>query len=137
MRARNLLSFLLLLRLMLPGTGSMRSQDVRPLVPGVPIERELAGGEAHSYQVALASGEYLHVVVEQRGIDVIVTVFGPDGQQLADVNKTNATQGLEPVSLWAETSGRWFSKWTLKLPPNAQALMWISSAPHCRDSKWT
>jgi hypothetical protein len=46
------------------------------------FERELAGDQSHAYQIALAAGQYLHVVAEQRGIDVVVTLFGPDGKKL-------------------------------------------------------
>ena len=46
------------------------------LEPGKPVERELAGGQSHSYSIALTAGQYLHVVVDQRGIDVVVTLFG-------------------------------------------------------------
>ncbi len=34
-------------------------KDVHKLAPGAPIERELAGGQVHTYQIALASGQYL------------------------------------------------------------------------------
>src|SRR4029077_5691359 len=48
--------------------------EVVELKQGYPIERGLAGGEAHTYRVTLASGQYLKVVVEQKGIDVVVTL---------------------------------------------------------------
>ena len=47
-------------------------QEPALLEQGKPIERELAGGQQHSYQIALAEGQYASVVVEQRGIDVAV-----------------------------------------------------------------
>jgi CHAT domain-containing protein/tetratricopeptide (TPR) repeat protein len=75
------------------------------LVPGVPIERELAGGEAHAYQIALVSGQYLRVVVDQRGINVVVRLLGPDGQQLAEMDSAKTTRGQESISVVAETSG--------------------------------
>lgn len=34
-----------------------------------PIERELAGGESHSYRITLASGQYARVAVDQRHIN--------------------------------------------------------------------
>ena len=83
------------------------AQDVRALVPGKPIERELDGGKSHLYQITLAAGQYLHVVVDQRGIDVVATLFGPDGQKLDEVDSPNGTQGLEPVYLVAEASGNY------------------------------
>jgi len=72
---------------------------------GAPIEREMAGGEAHTYRVTLASGQYMHVVVDQRGIDVVVTLFGPDGQPIIEMDSPNDTHGPEPVSVIAEVSG--------------------------------
>ncbi len=72
-------------------------QTPRPLETGKPIERELAGGQQHLYQLSLSAGQYLHVVVEQRGIDVVVTLFGPTGQKLLEVDSPNGTQGPEPV----------------------------------------
>ena len=38
-------------------------------LPVQPVERELAGGQAHSYTVTLAAGEFVRVIVEQRGVD--------------------------------------------------------------------
>jgi CHAT domain-containing protein/Tfp pilus assembly protein PilF len=85
--------------------SAQNTQDVRMLVPGTPIERELAGGQVHTYQVALTAGQYLRVVVDQRGIDVVVILFGPDGQQIIEVDGPSRAQGPEPVSVIAEASG--------------------------------
>jgi CHAT domain-containing protein len=90
-----------------PGTKVQGPTDVRELALGVPIERELAGGEMHVYRLTLASGQYLHVVVDQRGIDVVVTLFGPDGQQLAEVDGPTGKQGPEPVKLVTEALGEY------------------------------
>lgn len=89
------------------GEGSVikMEQDVHPLELGKPIERELKGGEVHSYTIVLAAGQYVHLVVDQRGIDVVVTLFGPDGKQIIDVDSPNGTQGPEPVSVVSESSG--------------------------------
>src|SRR5215813_2800724 len=55
-----------------------RRIDAPVLEAGKPIEREIAGGEAHSYQLTLTAGQYARVVVDQRGIDVVVTVYSPN-----------------------------------------------------------
>ena len=86
------------------------AQDSKPpaileLKVGAPVERELKAGEAHSYIAKLASGQYLHVVVEQKGIDVVVRLFGPDGQKISEVDSPNGTQGPEPLSMIAEVAG--------------------------------
>jgi CHAT domain-containing protein/tetratricopeptide (TPR) repeat protein len=72
------------------------------LKPGQPVERELKGGEAHTYRVALAAGEYVKVSVGQKSIDVVVRVFGPDGQKLTEVDNAG---GTETVFAVAESPG--------------------------------
>src|SRR5690349_4109480 len=57
------------------------------------IERELKGAEMHSYNIALKAGQYIHIVVEQRGIDVIVRLFTPEDKKLVEVDSPNGTQG--------------------------------------------
>src|SRR5262249_10897403 len=46
------------------------AQESVLLEPGKPVERELSGGGSHSYKITMISGQYLHVVVPQRGINV-------------------------------------------------------------------
>src|SRR5215471_4724203 len=58
-------------------------QESATLEPGKPVERELPGGGAHSYKITLISGQYLHIVVEQRGVDVAVALFAPDGKKIS------------------------------------------------------
>jgi CHAT domain-containing protein/Tfp pilus assembly protein PilF len=84
------------------------AQDKQPataLEIGKPVERELAGGEAHTYLITLAAGQYLGAVVDQRGIDVVVRLYGPDGKILVEVDSPNGTMGPEPVSLVTEAAG--------------------------------
>src|SRR5215471_9940925 len=45
-------------------------QESATLEPGKPVERELPGGGSQSYKITLISGQYLRIVVEQRGIEV-------------------------------------------------------------------
>jgi len=75
------------------------------LVPGAPIEAELTGGESHVYQVTLAADQYLHVIAEQRGIDLQVAVIGPDGRQVVSIDIVGAMTGFEPVSVLADIPG--------------------------------
>jgi CHAT domain-containing protein/Flp pilus assembly protein TadD len=82
-------------------------KDVRSLEMGKPIEREIAGGQNHLYQIMLAAGQFLNIVVEQRGVDVVVTLLGPDGKKLIEVDSPNGTQGPEPVSWIVETAGKY------------------------------
>ena len=68
-----------------------------------PIERAIAGKESHSYTVALASGQYAQIVVDQRGADVVVTVVGSDGVTLFEVDSPHVTHGPERVAILADS----------------------------------
>jgi len=71
-----------------------------------PIAREMRGGEHHPYQVKLNAGQYVRVVVEQKGIDVVLALSGADGKPLLEVdNNLSGTRGMEVVSLVADVSG--------------------------------
>jgi CHAT domain-containing protein len=72
-----------------------------------PIELGLGGGEAKNYQLTLIPGQYAMLVVEQRGIDVIVKVIGPDGKQISQFDSEFRTQGRETVELVAEGAGNY------------------------------
>jgi CHAT domain-containing protein/predicted negative regulator of RcsB-dependent stress response len=81
------------------------AQEIISLEPGKPVEREISGGQSHSYKIALVSGQYLHIEVEQRGIDVAVALFTPDGKKICDVDGERAAVGAETVSAIAEAAG--------------------------------
>jgi tetratricopeptide (TPR) repeat protein len=86
--------------------GAAQHQDeARALEAGKSVDQQLAGGQAHVYQVTLAAGQYLHVLVEQQGVDVLVKVSGPDGKPLLEVDRPIGSQGQEPVSLVATAAG--------------------------------
>lgn len=69
-----------------------------------PIERDLKGGETHTYQIATSASEYLHLVVEQKGIDVVVAIFSASGEKITEVDSPNGTQGPEPVEFLTATA---------------------------------
>lgn len=101
------LGFLLLLTLSLltVSLATQSDRDAHLLELSKPVGRELAGGQSHSYRIVLTTGQYLRVVANQRGIDVVVTLFGPDGKEIVEVDSPNGTQGSEPISAITETSG--------------------------------
>jgi CHAT domain-containing protein/Tfp pilus assembly protein PilF len=71
------------------------------------IERQMSGEEVHSYFIRVREKEFLRVVVDQRGIDVVVTLFGPPptGKQLVEVDSPNGPKGPEPLQIIAEEVG--------------------------------
>jgi CHAT domain-containing protein/Tfp pilus assembly protein PilF len=84
--------------------GAQKAHEVEVLEQGKPIERELAAGQSHAYQITLAEGDYLSVRVEQRGIDVAVKVIRPDGKQILESDTEPRKQGEERISMVAEVA---------------------------------
>jgi CHAT domain-containing protein/Flp pilus assembly protein TadD len=88
-----------------PPTNLQNENDSRQIEAGKPIEREMAGGQKHHYKIALEAGQYLRLVVDQRGIDVVVTLFGPDDKRIFKIDSPNGDQGPEGVFVIAEAPG--------------------------------
>ena len=59
------------------GEASQSGADSRTLEFGKPAERDLKSGDLHAYQVNLKADQYIELAVEQRGINVVVSVFDP------------------------------------------------------------
>ena len=75
------------------------------LLPTTPVERTLAAGQSHSYTISLEQDQFMRLLVDQRGIDVIVRAFSPAGRQLGEFDTPNGTNGPEDVTVIAETAG--------------------------------
>jgi tetratricopeptide (TPR) repeat protein len=88
--------------------GQVKTEsDVRPLTVEKPIERPMKGDEVHSYNLPLQAGQFLNVVVEQKGIDVVVILFDSDNKKIAEVDSPNGTQGAEPLSVIIKKEGNY------------------------------
>lgn len=79
--------------------------DLVILDPGKPISRELSGGEVHSYKIILTAGQYLRVAVDQRGINLIVTLYDANGKRIAELDSSVGLYGVENLSLISEAAG--------------------------------
>lgn len=75
------------------------------LQPGQNIERELKGGETHTYSIAVQAGQFLNMKLEQQGIDIIVKFVGTDGKSLTEVNLAFGTTGNESACWIADATG--------------------------------
>src|SRR5207302_6282599 len=72
---------------------------------GTPIDRTLAAGQSHRYTIKLELDQIAQLVVDQRGIDVIVRVFSPGGRRLGEFDTPNGTEGPENVPVIAPVAG--------------------------------
>ena len=86
------------LALALPGCPrALLAKDTKSLTIGVPLERSLSHGMVHRYEIPVASGQFLHVELEQNHLDVVVRIVSPTGAVLATVE--NGADRAEPLSL--------------------------------------
>src|SRR5688572_4005545 len=81
--------------MLLFGPTAKGQVDTRVLELNRPIDRELKGGESHSYHISLKAQQFMHVVVEQRGIDLSIELFDMDGNKLFTINDQSEAVGLE------------------------------------------
>jgi len=89
-----------------PEQGCTESQaPAQQLAAGEVVKRNLQAKEAHVFQVLLAPGEYLQVVVNQSGIDVIVKLLDPNRVLVIQRDSPNAKFGPEKTSTVAQVGG--------------------------------
>ncbi len=80
------------------GSDSPEGSLVSVLEMGQPIEREIAPGEVHFYALDLRADHFIEVVVDQRGIDVVTTLFDPRGEAVArSIDRPIGGHGYEPL----------------------------------------
>lgn len=96
--------FLLLVGLLCSlAAGRAWAQDATPLTVGEPITRDLGAHDAHAYTLDLGAGQFIYGDVDQQTVDVIVTVYGPDGAVVEAFD--NPARGPEPFQFKTETPG--------------------------------
>jgi CHAT domain-containing protein/tetratricopeptide (TPR) repeat protein len=84
------------------GTGASPGGEAPALGPGDTLERTIAAGEVHSFRATVA-GAPLLVIVEQRGIDLVVVDRPAAGGKPVQVDAPNRRWGAEVLLL--ETAG--------------------------------
>ena len=81
------------------------AQSPTTLQAGTPIERTLAAGQTQEFTINLEENNLIQLVVEQRGIDVVVKAFSPAGKVLGEYDSPNGKDGPEHVSFVAAAAG--------------------------------
>ena len=100
------LSLLFLFPMLMPCAVRVAAQSTSTVLQkGNPIERTLSAGESHIYTINLQKDQFVQLVVDQRGIDLVVRVFTPKGRKLGEFDSPNGSEGPENVSVIAELPG--------------------------------
>lgn len=71
-----------------------------------PIEGKLKGGEGHLYELEVKAGEYVHVVVEQKGIDLVLRRVDGEGEIVRRVDTPHGAWGPEEFFAIADPGGK-------------------------------
>jgi hypothetical protein len=95
--------FLLLLATCVFPTANAQSRTT--LQVGTPVERTLGPGQSQEFTITLEENNFVQLVVEQRGIDVVVRVMSPDAKVLGEFDSPNGDDGPEHVSFVGRTAG--------------------------------
>ena len=72
---------------------------------GALVERSATAGDVHRYRLALEAGGTVELSAEQRGIDLELAVFGPDGEPLFVTDRTAGPNQAEHARFLAEAPG--------------------------------
>jgi tetratricopeptide (TPR) repeat protein len=81
--------------------------EIRELSSNQTVERTIKRGETHRYKLELKANEYLHVDVDQRGIDVQLILLGADNQTILNRDRPNGARGPESLSFVAIIAGKY------------------------------
>ncbi len=102
-RSRSLLSLVLAAFAVLhdaPGTV----EPSLPLTPGQTVAAELASGARARYRLPVTAGQFLRILVEQRGVDLVLELTDPSGRHVRR-DDDNAMHGPLPARWVVEATG--------------------------------
>ena len=105
------LSFVLLVALAAVTTVAfVPIQEVGALAPNEVLQRHLDAGTTHTYRLIIAAQQYAQIFVDQKGVDLILTVESPDGKVYREIDNPNGFYGPEIVTIVAPVAGTYAVK---------------------------
>jgi CHAT domain-containing protein/Tfp pilus assembly protein PilF len=84
------------------------SQNSRLLEPDKPLESKIKGNEKQRYQLSLTEGQYMRLVIDQRGVDLVLALSGIEDKLIQDVNNFGGSYGRESLAVIAKQSGTYW-----------------------------
>lgn len=111
--ARLIAGLIILLPVWIPcsaQTNLAKPADDVTVLSTVPVEKGMSTGNNQTLKVHLEAREYIRVVIEQAGINIIITVLDPGGEKVMEVDGPVGAYGPEYVSFIAEKQGDYLLK---------------------------
>lgn len=81
-----------------------QEQD-QPLSFGQPVQREIRGGEVHTFDLSLLEKQYARVILRRRGIDLTLKITGPNNSAALTFENPAGPQSPIFALVSAETAG--------------------------------
>ena len=79
-----------------------------PLQTGEVLTRTMKPNERHLFRVSLAPQQYVHATIDQKGVDVVVTLLNPNKELVIERDTPNGKFGPEAVSAVAQLAGTYY-----------------------------
>ncbi len=86
-----------------PAYQSQTSEPIS-LAPGHIYQKEISGTDRHLYTIRLSDNQYARLLVEQQGIDIVVTTSDAEGKRTS-VDRPNGAYGRESISFITRQGG--------------------------------
>jgi hypothetical protein len=100
--------FLPALIVALPAVAAQSPRNLNTLELGTAVTGTLSQGQSQRFSVKLEQGQFVHLVVNQRGIDVIVRVSADSQPFVGEFDSGNDADGPENVKFAALVPGTYF-----------------------------
>ncbi len=78
-----------------------------PTIAQTATTQTIQNAESRSFPIALQSGQFVQILVQQQGIDLVLTLLSPDGKEIAISDSPNEDEGAEVISAIAQVSGEY------------------------------
>ncbi|HET6976036.1 MAG TPA: CHAT domain-containing tetratricopeptide repeat protein [Pyrinomonadaceae bacterium] len=79
-----------------------------PLQTGEVLTRTMKPNERHLFRVSLATQQYVHAMIDQKGVDVVVKLLNPNRELVIERDTPNGKFGPEAVSAVAQLTGTYY-----------------------------
>ncbi len=99
--------FILLAVFFLASISAVFSQETPKLVLNNEIEREIKGGETHSFAVQIGANQTARVEIEQKGIDVSLAAYKPSGEKFIETESPSGILGNDLILVTATDAGEY------------------------------
>ena len=77
----------------------LQAQDKFDLITGKPVSTSIKQGEKHQYTVNLKAEQFAFFKLVQKGIDLIITTYDPEGNKIEDFDSPNGKNGPELITI--------------------------------------